>query len=126
MTAPFAAGQVWLYRTRPADVGSRLVIGLVECDQRLGSIVHVKLTGLWFDPGPGFPATEARTISHLPISAEALARSVTELTDEPADLSGLQHGYDLWKAEFEDGKAGIFTIEVAKIVEAMAAALRTT
>lgn len=125
MKTEFATGQVWHYHSRPQDVGSRIIIGLLETDPRLGQLVHIQVTGV-VASGPLSDSPSRRVISHLPISAEALSHSVTDLDSAAIpNLSGLREGYERWRADFDRGEAGIFTIPVREIVEIFEAALET-
>ena len=62
-------------------------------------------------------------MNHAPVSEAAFAASVTELTDEVADLDGFSEGYETWLASFQDDDAGVFTITLAEIAEMMEGAL---
>jgi hypothetical protein len=110
----FAVGQVWRYKTRPVDEGSRVIIGKIEQAPELGTIVHVKLTGLSLKAPNGMTAS---VVSHLPVSEAKVSASVTELTKEVGDLEGFSDGYAQWAAAFHDGRAGVYTLTLSEIVE---------
>src|ERR1043166_6750758 len=74
----FEPGQVWDYRTRPLDDGSRLIILKVEHDSRLGTIVHIAVTNARLR-GSG---TTPMTIKHMPFAEEMLRKSVVRLVTE--------------------------------------------
>lgn len=63
----------------------------------------------------------AKSLTHIPISEEALDKSVTSLKNEtgqkPDSLE--MDGYSFWKKEFDKGDAGIFTVPVSEIVGIM-------
>jgi hypothetical protein len=111
----YRVGQVWSYRTRPQEPESTLTVVKVESHPKLGTIVHISLQGLRMK-SPRAPDGYAETISHLPMSAEALDKSVVKLLRENAPLPEFQEGYKEWRRGFDAGKAGFFTIPVAEAV----------
>ncbi|MFZ5747485.1 MAG: hypothetical protein ACOY45_07480 [Pseudomonadota bacterium] len=111
-TAPlhYSAGQVWQYRTRPQDAGSRVKIQRVE---RIGDsdVYHVSIVGLHF-------RTEQviGTLPHLPVSRQTLDKSVTELAPSaPADFP--DDAVDAGIAEWRRAEGGVFTISLAEIAD---------
>lgn len=114
----FTPGQVWRYRTRPAEDASRVMIGKIEERAGAGAIVHVKLVGLAIK-NTSAPGGVSSVMTHAPISEAAFAASITELTGDAADLDGFEDGYGTWLSAFEAGDAGIFTITLAEIVDVM-------
>ena len=118
----YRPGQVWSYQARQQDQGSDLIVVAVDQDPTLGTIVHVQVRGVSLAE-PGGTARRTTNIGHMPFAAEALDRSVVEhLGDAP--LPNFQEGYDLWRAAFDDGKAGVYSITVAEAVETIEQALR--
>jgi hypothetical protein len=115
----FSPGQVWRYRTRPGEEGSRVIIGKVERASELGTIVHVKLIGLALQT----PAGSGSVVEHAPVAEAQMALSVTELTHEPPDLEGFAEGYETWLSEFRAGRAGVFTLTLSEIAEHVERAL---
>jgi hypothetical protein len=115
----YRVGQVWRYHTRPGEEASRAIVGRIEKIEGIGSVVHVKLTGLRLR-GPQGVAT---VIFHAPVAERQLSASVSELTGERGDLAGFADGYALWRAAYLDGKAGVFTQPLAGVVDAMEEAL---
>ncbi len=118
----FKPGQVWKYRTRPGEEGSRLIVGKVEQLGTLGAVVHIKLTGLSIK-SPHAPQGITTVMGHAPVTEAKLSESVTTLLSESGDLNGFQEGYDTWLVSYKAGKAGVFTIAVAEIVDCMEKAL---
>ncbi len=118
----FASGQVWLYKTRPTEEASRVIIGKIEKTPKVGTIVHVKLTGLRLKNSSALGGFST-VLTHAPVSEAALSASVTELTDEVSDLDGFSEGYNTWLSSFRAGDAGVFTITLSEIAEAMEQAL---
>jgi hypothetical protein len=115
----FRVGQVWRYQTRPGEEASRAIVGRIERIAGIGTVVHVKLTGLQLR-GPQGVAT---IIFHAPVAEEQISASVTELTDERGDLQGFADGHAMWLSAYRKGEAGVFTLPLAGIVDAMEQAL---
>jgi hypothetical protein len=117
-SSQFEVGQVWRYKTRPEEEGSRAIIGKIDKTPTLGTIVHVKLTGLRLRNSAA-PDGTSTVMSHAPVSEAVVSASVTELTAEDADLEGFQEGYMTWLLAFRAGEAGVFTLELAEIANHM-------
>lgn len=115
----YRVGQVWRYQTRPGEEASRVIIGRIEKIEGVGTVVHVKLTGLDLR-GPQGVAT---VMFHAPVGEAYLSASVTELTDERGDLDGFAEGYAMWRVAYREGKAGVFTLTLFEILETMEQAL---
>jgi hypothetical protein len=109
--ARLAIGQVWRYETRPGEEESRVIIAKIEKDPQAGTIVHVKLTGLRI-PNPQAPDGINSVLPHAPVSEAAVLASVTELTDERADLAGFAEGYETWR----QARGGVFTMPLSEVV----------
>lgn len=116
----YSVGQQWNYKTRPTEKSSTLKILKIEEYTETGKVIHISVGGLKMK-SPASPTGYAENISHIPISEEALDKSVTSLKNEtekkPDSLE--MDGYSYWKKEFDKGNAGIFTIPVSEIVETM-------
>jgi hypothetical protein len=117
----FVTGQVWRYRTRPGEEASRVIIGRIEKDSQSGTIIHVKLTGLRI-PNPLAPGGINSELPHAPVSDAAMSASVTDLTDDVADLAGFTEGYETWLQY--SGGAGVFTTPLSEIVTFVEQAVR--
>jgi hypothetical protein len=115
----YRVGQVWRYQTRPGEEASRAIVGRIEKIEGIGSVVHVKLTELRLR-GPQGVAT---VIFHAPVAEPQLSASVSELTGERGDLEGFAEGYALWRSAYASGKAGVFTLPLAGVVDSMEQAL---
>ena len=118
----FAVGQIWEYKTRPGEEGSRVIVGRIESIDKVGKVVHVKLSGLKIS-NPGAPGGYSTTMGHAPIMEEKLKESVTKLAGQSGDLEGFQEGYNTWLQEHRSGKAGVFSIPLREIVDSMEQAL---
>jgi hypothetical protein len=109
-TPTFAVGQVWSLQA-PMDPAARVHVGAVEDN---GQTVHISL---WGQPiAEAGPLGSPLTAGHLPISAEALGRSIDALVDEapPPDLT-FAEGYEHWR----EAQGGVFTLTVHEIVLVM-------
>jgi hypothetical protein len=120
----FRAGQVWRYRTRPAEEGSRMIVGRVELSARGDVIVHVQLHGLDIR-NPQVPSGRSTVIQHLPIAEAQLLASVLEVTAEDGVVQDFEEGYALWRESYLEGKAGVFTLGLAEIVALMEQTIAT-
>lgn len=106
----FKPGQVWGYLTRDVEPHSTLTICKTEYDSPLGDVVHIAVNGLRIK-NPRTP-NYGETIGHLPITAEALARSVTTCIGLAEDLPDFEEGYQIWRQDH----GGVFTSSVAHCV----------
>lgn len=112
MTA-FAPGQRWVYRTRPGEETSTVLIL-----RGGGDTWHVQVDGLQLR-NPYTAGGVQTDLPHSPISAGALRASVIRLIEEGVTLPADQSGYETWHEAHERGEAGVFTLEVAGIVGAL-------
>jgi hypothetical protein len=112
----FKEGQVWRYRTRSNEQGSTLLINKVESDAKLGSIFHVSTSGVKVK-NLRAPSGVTLELPHFPVSQKTLEVSVLKLVGTAAPNKDYQEGYSAWKQAFDAGKAGIFTISIAEIVD---------
>jgi hypothetical protein len=115
----YRVGQVWRYQTRPGEEASRVIVGRIERIEGLGTVVHVKLTGLRLR-GPQGVAT---VMFHAPVAEPQLSASVTDLTEARGDLGGFAEGYAMWRSAYESGQAGVFTQPLSEVVDSMEQAL---
>jgi hypothetical protein len=112
----FQAGQLWRYRTRPKEPKSRILIQRVEQHEKLGDIVHIRVTNLVFKG----PNGNVDALPHLPYSGEALRKCLTTFESSGNDVpSDYLAGYKMWREAFDAGKGGIFTLDVASVLDGM-------
>ena len=117
MLTKFAVGQVWKYKTRPHESDSRLTVVRVDPDDHeFGNIIHIYISAVDI-PNSDAPDGKTVFIQHMPYEEDALSNSVLELDTETNELPNYQDGYQLWKAAFEKGEAGVFSVDVAKAVD---------
>lgn len=128
-TAPapaFAPGQLWSLKP-PVDPGVRVRIGVVE---RQGGQTGVHVEILHVPLPEGFAVDEADqgerlSIGHVPMTEEALARSVDVLEAEGTALSGpFDQSFALWRIEQAAGRGGYFAEPAAAVLEVLFAAIK--
>jgi hypothetical protein len=112
--ARYAAGQVWEYRTRPADKGSLLKIHSIE-PSPTGEIYHISLIGLAYGRG----MVGGGVFGHMPVSRETLDKSVTRLSDSKAAFPDPTEGIAQWRT----ANGGVFTIPIAEIIDGVMATI---
>ena len=105
-------GQVWTYKCRPHETGSRLTI--IKVDTLNGEpTIHISIDGLKLKDklsGDIF----ATVIEHLPFSLAAIKKSF--LKNEGSIEPSINDGYLHWKELFDAGKAGIWNIEIRQAI----------
>ncbi|MFQ5846089.1 MAG: hypothetical protein ACE5IQ_00270 [Candidatus Methylomirabilales bacterium] len=111
----FQPGQVWTYKTRPGEEGSRIIIGRVESAPIIGTIVHIKVVGVAVK-NPRSPKGVSTEISHIPMTEEALADSVRERVQEELSLEGFEEGYAAWRESWDQGRGAAFSDPVADVI----------
>ena len=117
MLTKFAAGQVWKYKTRPNETDSRLTVVRVDPDDHeFGNIIHIYISAVDI-PNSDAPDGKTVFIQHMPYEEEALSKSVIELDTQTKELPDYLDGYKLWKAAFEKGEAGVFSVDVSQAVD---------
>ncbi|REC42976.1 hypothetical protein [Chryseobacterium sp. 5_R23647] len=117
-TTKYKVGQEWNYKTRKGEENSTLKILKIEEYPKHGKVIHISIGGLKVgdpDVEKGF----AKEFTHIPITEEALDKSVTVLKNDKVKLPTKIDGYDYWKKEFDQGIAGVFSIPVSEIVDLM-------
>lgn len=113
-------GQQWIYRTRPGEEASRLVITKLE-NLHNQSLVHISLSNVSLDE-----RTEGlEGISHLPFSESGLRPSLLKL-DGWATLPREDSGYDTWRRDFDAEKAGVFETPVADVLNIFSENIRAS
>jgi hypothetical protein len=119
----YAAGQHWSYKTRPGEEKSVVVINLVEQDAKRGAIYHISVLHVNMPTLDG-SASREMDLPHSPVSQQTLDDSVIALLETGEPVAAYRQGYEIWKAAFDAGKAGVFKIPVAQIVDFIEATIR--
>lgn len=104
----YAAGQVWEYRTRPADEGSLLKIHSIE-KAPAGEVYHISLIGLGYGRG----MAHGGEFGHMAVSRETLDKSVTRLSKSDLGFPDPTEGIAQWRA----ANGGVFTIPISEIID---------
>ncbi|NML67302.1 hypothetical protein HHL22_19040 [Hymenobacter sp. RP-2-7] len=111
----FQVGQIWEYQTRTADPNSTLQILKVEKLYGAEIAVHIQVNGLNLKSNP--EKKDSGTASHLPFSEDAIEASVTQLVVAKESLpQDFEKGYQMWREAFLEGKAGVFAMPIARVV----------
>lgn len=115
-TSRFVPGQVWTFHTPSNEPASAtLAIARVDLDSKSGPIVFISLTGLRHDYW--------RPYHFMPLSEDALSRSVIALVKANAPLTGddlqtFQQVYEEWRQGVERGEIDkCFKITVAEVLQ---------
>ncbi|KIC62578.1 hypothetical protein [Chryseobacterium taiwanense] len=119
-TTKYTVGQEWNYKTRKGEENSTLKILKIEEYPETGKVIHISVNRLRMK-NPASPEGFSQTLSHIPISEEALNKSITKVQNETKKMpdSTEMDGYSYWKKEFDNGNAGVFSIPVSEIVKGM-------
>lgn len=88
----------------------------------MGAIIHIAIANVRLLPTEGNGSMT--TISHVPVSRDALERSGISLESEFSEIPEFAEGYEIWRTAFEDGTAGVFSIPAAEIVAVMETTIR--
>lgn len=108
----FQAGQVWAFTPPTNQPNARLTVLQVESGDKLGTIVHIAISGVSYGDGQ-------TRIQHLPFAESAVERSITTLERESGPVPDYADGYQQWRQAFDAGKGGIFSITVAEAYDAV-------
>jgi hypothetical protein len=109
-SSKYHAGERWSYKTRTGEENSTLVIGGVEAAPKQGAVVHICVEGLKLSGPEG---TTLDHIGHMPMSQDAVDKSVTHLVGQNAlPTADYSAGYDYWKTS----SGGVFAMTVQQAV----------
>ena len=112
----FKVGQVWKYNTRIGEENSTITILKVEKYEKDGIVIHIYVSGLKVK-NPHKPTGQSDVIGHLPLSKDAVLKSITTLVSENNKLPDYKEGYNNWKEAFDNNKGGVFSITVQDAVK---------
>lgn len=102
----YRAGQVWAILTPPDQPDARVTVLRVDNHERLGTVVHIMLSGVELPNG-------SRVVEHMPLSLSAMNQTVTKLIRENEPVNADVEGYRQWRRAVDSGKGGVFTEPVA-------------
>ena len=114
--AEYSEGQVWSYKTRAGEEKSTVLINKVELNEKLGKIYHISVSDVKVK-NPRTDSGFSTELPHFPVSEETLTKSLIKLIGKREPNPDYIDGYNTWKAAFEAGEAGIFTVSVSEIVD---------
>ena len=118
----YSVGQKWAYEAREGEKDSYLIILKIDRDAKLGNIIHIALRGLKIKNRRS-PEGVSENVDHMPFSEEALKNSGLKLLKEKTELPDFDEGYQIWRKDFDAGRAGVYSITVAEAVKVMETAL---
>ncbi|WP_309573226.1 hypothetical protein [Deinococcus sp.] len=125
----FAPGQRWTYHTRPGEETSTVLILASEHSPENGGpdspVVHIRLDGLRLH-SPHLAGGVQEDLAHSPVSEAALKDSVMELIQEGVAVNEDLDGLEDWRDAYARGEAGVFTLPVKELVEAVEQAINAT
>jgi hypothetical protein len=110
-----AEGDCWLYDTRLAEPESFLVIRKIEKDSKLSVVVHISVFSVKIR-NLSAPSGFTEQIGHLPISEEALRRSLKSKAKRRIEEADWTEGYRMWREARDAGEGGVFTKTVSECV----------
>ncbi|PQV64271.1 hypothetical protein B1R32_106117 [Abditibacterium utsteinense] len=85
------------------------------------NVVHLRLEGLKI-PNSAAPSGFTEVAGHLPVAEISVSQSAIHKIGEGEAID--LEGYATWKAEWEKGRAGIFTISLAEIADFLEEAMK--
>lgn len=115
----FKEGQVWRYKNRVGEEGSTILILYVE---NLGNslkedkVIHIAIDNIKIKNLKNNKKI-SDGIQHVPISEGSLMNSVLKLEKNNAEIPDFREDYNYWKKAFENGEGGVWSVEVAKIID---------
>lgn len=118
MNSEFDIGQIWSFRNRPGEDNSTITILETEKQDSENTIIHIRIDGVKIH-NPKADGGYTTLIAHLPMSENAVARSVTNFLGQIAALPDFSDGYNLWKQDFDTGRAGYWKIDVAEVIDSI-------
>jgi hypothetical protein len=115
----FKEGQVWSYKNRVGEEESTLLILYVE---NLGNsikedkVIHIAIDNIEIK---NFKNNKKISdgIQHVPLSEGALINSVLKLEKHSVEIPNFREDYNYWKKAFDNGEGGVWSVEVAKIID---------
>lgn len=118
----YAEGQVWAYKTRKGEEASTVLINKIENDAKGGKIFHISVLGVKVKNRQAASGVSTE-LPHFPVSQQTLDASLTQYLRKARAHPQYASGYNTWKNAHTEGKAGVFTVGVAEIVDIVETAL---
>jgi hypothetical protein len=119
----YARGEVWRCRARPWEPEANVQICRIDVEPGVGEIYHVGISGVRVrNPGGRFE-TYSR-IPHVPVLRSVLDGSCLDFRFTTILDSDYRRGYLAWRAAFDQGRAGVFSISIADILDEFQRTLR--
>ena len=94
----------------------------IDRDPKLGVIVHVAVAGVRIK-NPHRPDGVSKTLPHIPMTEDAMDKSVIKMVGEKEQLPDYQQGYNTWRKSFDSGRGGVFSTSIAEAVSFVEGAL---
>jgi hypothetical protein len=112
----YQEGQVWTFRGAPLPQ-SRVVVGKI--DEFAGHYDLVFSVSIINVPIPNTATGEIgiADISHAPVSKSVLDASLLEQVCAGGPSREFVEGYRQWRAAYLAGDAGVFSVEISKVIE---------
>ena len=107
----FQPGQVWAYEGRSNEATSTLTILRIDSNEKIGTIVQVRIDGLKAHNPRG---EIVPTVEHMPFTRDAMLLSVTRLLKSNQPIPTLE-GLDRWQADC----GGIYSVSVRDAIDVM-------
>lgn len=111
----FGEGQVWSYKNRAGEGGSTVLIDKVETGPEGVKIFHISVSGVKLK-NPRIAGGISSELPHFPVSEKTLNNSLVKVLGQSPPNPDYLDGYNTWKAAFDKGEAGVFTITIADII----------
>jgi hypothetical protein len=111
----FEVGQLWSYHTRPGEENSLVLINFIESVPKLGTVYHISVLRVQL-PNMNDGSRFETDLPHFPVLKEALDKSVVTHVGDREPNEAYRRGYDTWRAAFDAGRAGAFTVSIAEVV----------
>jgi hypothetical protein len=109
----FHAGEVWAFVPPTNQPNAKLTILRVENDAKLGTLVHLAISGISYDNG-------RTNIEHLVFTDSAVELSVTTLEQKSGPVPEFEKSYQMWRQAFDAGVGRVFSSSVADAVAEVA------
>lgn len=124
MPGPGGTGQVGLapgqaFQVELADCTAVVIVARIDDDTPAGSIVSVSIADITPPALHGY----LNRLLHLPFEREAFELSALEAIGARPLPQGFADAYAQWRAPFDKGEAGIFTLPVEEVLPVLFEAL---